>query len=477
MKKQCLAALGVLGLLLSGCVAAPKTQSVTSKNDGAFQANMTIPATAPVEESLDYSVTFPSKDGTVEYALTLSQDLFAQPLPIVEVVPDFFTGEEVQRISRVLLGDVQWRDQVHEGDPQYSQEELRYKIQWMSQLATPEAMADLYGPLEFEGQYEEEVNLLKTYIQMYTVMLETAPKENPRDLCDWTFRDASLYVEPSYGDRVIQATTQVGDLEYYVYCTIYDKADYHQNRLYVQLGNNRDYQNYYRLLAKVARTEEPTQAQVETTKEKAQQLLDEMGKDTWRVIDASVDTDNIGSQPMYQIVVKAVPEFLGIPVSGNQPIVNLNDAEGPGYLNTMAALSFAADGTLIYLDMCCPVKTSQVINEAAATLPMAELLEKAQEQLSLRGLEETRDYFILSNLYDGTVTCQVALTDVEFSFQRTQVANKDFTYYYIPSLSFSGTTRYYDQATGELVEDYVEPDKVTTLLWLNAVDGTVLATG
>ena len=347
----------------------------------------------------------------------------------------------------------------------------------MSQLATPEAMADLYGPVEYEGQYEEEVNLLKTYIQMYTVMLETAPEENPRDLCDWTFRDASLYVEPSYGDRVIQAVTQVEDLEYYVYCTVYDKADYHQNRLYVQLGNNRDYQNYFRLLAKVARTEEPTQAQVETTKEKAQQLLDEMGKGTWRVLDASIDTDNRGSQPLYQIVVKAVPEFLGIPVSGNQPMVNLNDAEGPGYLNSMAVLSFAADGTLIYLDMCCPVKTSQVINEAAATLPMAELLEKAQEQLSLRGLEETRDYFILSNLYDGTVTCQVELTDVEFSFQRTQVPNKDFTYYYTPSLSFSGTTRYYDQATGALVEDFVEPDKVTTLLWLNAVDGTVLATG
>lgn len=477
MKKQYLAALVSLGLLLSGCAAAPKTQSVTSKNDGAFQANMTTPATAPVEETLDYSVTFPSKDDTVTYTLTLSQDLCSDPLPIVEVVPDFFTGEEVKNICQVLLGDVQWRDQIHEGDPQYSREELRYKIQWMSRLATPGAMAELYGPVEYEGQYEEEVDLLKSFIQMYTVMLETAPEENPRELCDWTFRDSGLYVEPSYGDRVIQATTRVGELEYYVYCTIYDKADYHQNSLIVQLGNNRDYQNYQRLTAQVCRTEKPTQAQVDAMKEKAQQLLDAMGKGTWRVIDAGIDIDDRGSSPEYQIVVKAVPEFLGVPVSGNQPMVNLSDADGPGYLNSMATLSFAADGTLIYLDMCCPVETTQVINEAAATLPLAELLEKAQEQLSLRGLEETRDYFILSNLYEGTVTCQVELTDVEFSFQRTQVPDKDYTYYYIPSLSFSGTTRYYDQATGELVEDYVEPDKVTTLLWLNAVDGTVLAAG
>lgn len=479
MKKHlCLVAVMALGALLCGCAAAPKNQSVTSKNDGAFQANMTVAATAPLEESLDYDVAFSSKDDTVEYSLHLSGDLFSDPLPIVEVVPDFFTGEEVKNICQVLLGDTQWREQIHESDPQYSREELRDKIQWMTRLATTEAMAELYGPSEYEGQYDDQIDILKTYIQMYTVMLETAPEENPRALCDWTFRDASLYVEPSYGDRVIQATTKVGELEYYVYCTVYDKADYHQNRLFVQLGNNRDYLNYNRLAAQVCRTEEPTREQTEKTGEMAQNLLDKMGKGTWRVVSTEVDVNDQGSSPEYQIIVKAVPEFLGTPVSENQPTVNLSDADGPGYLNTEATLSFAADGTLIYLDMCCPVKISQVINESAATLPVTELLEKAQEQLSLRGLEETRDYFLLSNLYDGTVTCQVELTDVEVGFQRTQVPDKDYTYYYVPSLAFSGTTRYYDQATGALVDDYfVEPDKVTTLLWLNAVDGTVLATG
>lgn len=65
-------------------------------------------------------------------------------------------------------------------DPQYSKEELRYKIQWMTRLATQEGMADLYGPAECEGQYDDSIDLLKTAIQRYTVMLETAPEENPR---------------------------------------------------------------------------------------------------------------------------------------------------------------------------------------------------------------------------------------------------------------------------------------------------------
>ena len=471
------AALALAGTLLCGCAATPESGSVTGKNDGVFQQNMTNPATAPLEETLDYDLTFPSKDGTVEYTIRLSRDLFSQPLPIVEAVPDFFTGEEVRNICQVLLPEAVWREQVHVSDPQYSKEELRYKIQWMTQLATQEGMADLYGPAEYEGQYDDSIDHLKTAIQRYTVMLETAPEENPRALCDWTFRDGGVYTEPSYGDRVIQATTRMGELEYYVYCTVYDKADYHQNRLFVQLGNSRDYLIYNRLHAMVCRTEKPTQDQIDAAAEKAQALLDAMGKGDWRVTGASVEVMDQRSRPEYEILVRATQEFLGAPVSGNQPAVNLfSESTTAPYLNSEAILSFAGDGTLVYLDMCCPVALSGVINESAATLPMEELMEKAQEQLSLQGLEETRDYYFLSYYYDGSVTCQVELTDVEFRLQRIPVPGKDYTYYYVPALAFSGTTRYYDQATGAPADCIgVTPDRVSTLLWLNAVDGSVIA--
>lgn len=310
------AALALAGTLLCGCAATPESGSVTGKNDGVFQQNMTNPATAPLEETLDYDLTFPSKDCTVEYTIRLSRDLFSQPLPIVEAVPDFFTGEEVRNICQVLLPEAVWREQVHVSDPQYFKEELRYKIQWMTSLATQEGMADLYGPAEYEGQYDDSIDLLKTAIQRYTVMLETAPEENPRALCDWTFRDGGVYAEPSYGDRVIQATTRMGELEYYVYCTVYDKADYHQNRLYVQLGNSRDYLIYNRLHAMVCRTEKPTQDQIDAAAEKAQAILDAMGKGDWHVTGASVEVMDQDSQPEYEILVRATQEFLGAPFPG-----------------------------------------------------------------------------------------------------------------------------------------------------------------
>lgn len=448
-------------LCLLGCAANPGQSSVVSKNDGNFEENMTVSATAPLEEALDYHLTFSSKDETVEYTLDISRDLTSQPLPIVEVVPDFFTGDDVQRIAQVLLPDAQWREQIRKSDPQYSQEELRYKIGWMSQLATPPAMADLYG----DGDYDDYINQLKTTIQMYTVMLESAPEENPRSLCDWTFRDDGLYTDAS-GGKQIHATARVGELEYFVLCSVYDKADYHTNNLLIQLGNNRDMHNYSRLHAMVCRTEVPTQAQMDAVAVKAQSLLNAMGKGDWRVVSCNVETMERGSAPEYEILVEAVPEFLGVPISSTQPRIDLlADSTAPQYFQSCARLSFSADGTLVYLDMTSPVSTSNVINESAAILPMEELLEKAQEQLSFHGLEETRDYYYLYYYYEGSVTCQVELTDVAFGLQRIPVAGKDYTYYYVPALSFSGTTRYYDQATGAQVDCVgVDPTKVSTLL-------------
>ena len=68
---------GILSIVMcitamTGCAANPDRGSVTSKNNGVFEQNMTVAATAPLDEQLQYTDTFTSHDGTAEYAINFA---------------------------------------------------------------------------------------------------------------------------------------------------------------------------------------------------------------------------------------------------------------------------------------------------------------------------------------------------------------------------------------------------------------------
>ena len=63
-----------------------------------------------------------STDGTAEYTIHFDQELKSDPLPIVEVVPHFFTGEDVKRVAHALFGDVEFYEREHEEDAEYSKD-------------------------------------------------------------------------------------------------------------------------------------------------------------------------------------------------------------------------------------------------------------------------------------------------------------------------------------------------------------------
>ena len=471
---------GILAMVMcvsaiTACAANPDRGAVTSKNDGVFEQNMTVAATAPLDEQLQYTDTFTSTDGTVEYIIDLEQQITSDPLPIVEVVPHFFTGEEVKKICEVLLGDAEWREQVHEDNPQYSKGEIQKKLKWMTEIANENAMRELMGE---DRDWEEVLDVLKTQMQYYTVMLETAPEENPRPLCDWTFKDESIYVSPSYGNNVIHATTYIGDTEYYVYCIQRDRNDYKNSRLFIGLGGNTDHLDKSYLYSKYLRTEKPSEEQLDALAEKAQNMLDQMGVGQWLVSNVKVDEVFYGDIPEYSVVVNAAPVLNGTAAIYDQPTENLTseDANASNYLTTSASIHFSANGDLIYLDVCAPVDVTTVINEGAATLSMEELMTKAKDHLSLTGLEDTKDYWLLSMYYETPVTCKVELDKVEFGLVRVKVANKDFTYYYTPAIAVYGKTKYYDKGTDNLVNNAFvsDPDESACLFWINAIDGSII---
>ena len=464
---------------MTGCAANPDRGAVTSKNDGVFEQNMTVAATAPLDEQLQYTDTFTSTDGTVEYSINLQQQLTSDPLPIVEVVPHFFTGEEVKNICNILLGETEWREQVHEGDPQYSKEEIQKKLKWMTEMANVDAMRSLCLERADESyDFADELDTLKRQMQYYTVQLETAPEEHPRALCDWTFKDEGLYVSPSYGNTVIHATTYIEDIEYSVYSVHRDRNDYKLSSLSVSIGGNRDYLDKEYIYSQLLRTEKPTQEQIDGLMEKAQSLLDQMGVGQWKVSHAEVNEELYGGGSEYTVRIFAVPILNGTPAIYKQPTEALmsEDANASNYHTANVLFSFSANGDLIYFEMQSPVDVTTVVNEGAAILSMEELMEKAKDHLSLTGLEEARDYWLLSMYYETPVTCKVEVDHVEFGLVRVKVADKDFTYYYTPAIAVYGKTQYYDQGTDNLVNNVFvsDPNESFCLFWINAIDGSII---
>lgn len=157
---------GILALtmcvsVMTGCASNPNKGAVTSKNDGVFEQNMTVAATAPLDEEILYTDTFTSHDGTAEYTINLDQELTSDPLPIVEVVPHFFTGEEVKKVCDTLLGEAEWREQVREADPKYSKSEIQYKLEWMTEIANSDALRELFGGKDAD----EALDLLRSFMQ------------------------------------------------------------------------------------------------------------------------------------------------------------------------------------------------------------------------------------------------------------------------------------------------------------------------
>ena len=480
MKKTRKGLCGLLAIALcvsamTGCAANPDRGSVTSKNDGVFEQNMTVAATAPLDEQLQYTDTFTSHDGTVEYNINLQQQITSDPLPIVEVVPHFFTGEEVKNICNILLGETEWRDQVSLDNPLYCKNEIQHKINWMTNLTNVSAMrkvmGDIGGP---DYDYEEEINIMKTELQLYTVMLETAPEDNPRKVCDWTFRNSSS--DPN--NRTIHATSYVGNLEYNVYAVQRDARDYKLSSISVSLGNNRDYLSSAYQYANLCYTEKPTQEELDTLAGKAQSMLDQMGVGGWQISSVELIEDDFFDNTQYNVKITAAPVLNGAAAIYGQPFGNLTGEDGyaANYQMTFASFLFSKNGELLYFEMITPLDIQTVVNEGAATFSMEELLNTAKEHLALTGIEETADYFILSLYYDKTVSCRIEVDHIEFGLARVNVANQDFTYYYIPALAVYGKTRFFDKGTDNPVDSvFVDPEpKSTDLVWINAVDGSII---
>lgn len=461
--------------ILTACAANPTQDVVISKNDGTFETaiEMTQPAGETSPTQVQLADDFTSTDGSVQFHMDIDQAILAERMPVVEVAPRMITSEDIERVARVLLGDVHFYEQEPDYDAQYSKQQYQEMIALWAPYANIEAMADLVGM----GQAEETLDLVKRWMDVLTEKMETAPEENPLTPCDWTLKNASFYNENIEDDGWLVATAEKDGMGYKYMVISNDQGDYKLNRILIQLGGASVDPHINRKIywSKLCRTGEPTKEQIQAAQEKVMALLEEMDLGQWQIANTEIQVDWPGAEKQYVLQINAVPVLNGIPaIYGQENIAQSEDYTG-AYVLTQATFLMSANGDLLNMELDSPIEVKSVLNENVATLTLAQLLERAQQHLSLSDADNYGMSVTMREEYcDEKILCYVEISQMEYGLSRVMVKDTTDSYYYVPVLVLSGNVEYRGEDTGTVYYSDADfgPD---TLLWINAVDGSIIA--
>lgn len=452
MKKRMFAALLAFVLCLTGCGGAETVTEVTTPQETAAVA-----APEAAQEAYPDTVVR-SQD------LDVDRLLASTPMPIIEVKPHDLTGEDVQRVTQVIFGDTPVYERTPLKDQKFTKDQIREQLDRLNEL-------DAEGLMDLFGYYDQDtLDYVGRYIGHFTKLLETAPEEEFREPFQWNFRKQSYHYDHDHGDKILCATVKPGDYTYQIHGHVRDKDDYRFNSILVDVGYGL-YAPYEKaqIRAKLCRTAEPTQAQIDAVVDKAQSWLDQMELGQWQVSHAEVRVDEDGGKPEYEIAVQAVPVLQGIPVLNDQRIHSL---ESETYFLSSAYFLFSANGELAYFDLDAPIEEVAVVEPAADTLGFAELLPVLEEHLGQRDTGSEGLTFLRK---DGSLETKYTVTEVQYGLARRKVEGQPFRFRYVPTLVFYGTCESYNTGTADIFgSDEDAATSILDLLWVNATDGSLV---
>lgn len=472
-------------IFLSACQHSPSTDVVISKNDGSFDANVVQSAeetrAADATESLSFSDTFSSTDGSVTFQIGIMDIIQTPNMPVIEVTPHFLTEEDARNAARALFGPTAV---FYEAEPtlnkNFSKEEVIAQIKRWSPYTSADEMKTLF-PNGNEQTWDENAKTIQKYITyLSNEFLNDNVPDYVRSQCQWTFYKSSHYVygaeeaarrDTSQNNEEIRAWTPIGDALYNVFTVSRrDKADFKLNNIFVESTTGGplllDYELYR---AQKLRTNEPTQEQITAAVDRAQAIMDNMMLGAWQAEFSNVEKHSDGDAIEYIIHIDAIPVLQGIPALHRPQLGNLKSEEkyASNYYLTEANFEFSADGTLMYFVLYSPLDIKQIVNENVKTMTTGELVNRAKEHLSL---SDAYAYGATLDNLGTNYTCMVSITQYEYGLARVKAPNTDESYYYIPAGMFLGNVEYCIQDTGETF--YYREN--IPLLMLNAVDGSVI---
>ena len=481
----------VCAVILTACAANPEKNVVVSKNDGSFDVNVVQSATKPAEsqdtpadETVQYTNSFTSTDGSVEFTIDIDEEIAVLPMPVAEVTPHYLTAEDARNIATALFGS---EAVFYEAEPskneRFSKEEIIDQISRWSPYTSAEGMSLLFPNKDLNAcaSYAETMQDCITYLS--TEFLNSDVEDYKRPLCQWQFHNSSYYKDRTTDldsntsfqeNEQISAWTPIGNGMYSVFrADRRDKADYKLNNVYVTAAAGGPLGIDHKIFcAENLRTSAPTQEQISTVVERAQRMVNNMGLGSWEVGSAHVEENNMGNCTEYRILVDAFPVLEGVMALERPQLNNLKSKEiyASNYYLTEANFSFSAGGELVDFTLYSPIDITQIVNKNAKTLTLEELLTRAKEQLSYS------DAYQYGGIFEGMqedVTCAVQIAQIDCGLTRVKAPNTDNTYYYVPAIMLVGDVEYCIKNTGEM---FFFNENVP-LLMLNAVDGTVIPLG
>ena len=470
--------------VLTACAANPEKEVVTSKNDGSFDANVVQSAeeihALDATESLSFSDTFLSTDGSVTFQIAVQNMINTPSMPVVEVTPHFLTEEDAHNAAIALFGS---SAVFYEAEPtlneRFTKQEVITQINRWSPYTSTEGMKQLF-PDGNDVYWEDNAQTMRDYITYLTSKyLDDDAPDYVRPQCQWKFYKSSHYMYGSVDEASYDTSQDNDEISAWIpnkdgYNDVFtvsrrNKDDFKINNISAHATTGGPLLLDDEIYRREKLRDKPTQEQITAAVNKAQNIMDQMQLGTWKAEFTHISNFPRGDVTEYRIHVVALPVFQGVPSLRRPQLGNLKSTEvyASNYYLTEADFEFSADGTLMDFYLYSPLDVKQTVNDNVKVMAMEDIVNRAKEQLSL---SDAYEYGAVLDNVGKDFNCTVSITQFEYGLTRTKAPNTDESYYYVPAAMFLGNVEYRYQNTGEIF--YFQED--VPLLLLNAVDGTVI---
>ena len=473
-----------LVILLCGCQSSPVRDAIISKHSVTEPAVFaTVPSSSAADtnqekvQEINFTNTFSSSDGSVAFTMDIHGETLALSPLVVQVEPHILANEDARRVAETLFPDAVFYEAEPERDSVYSKDEIQEKLNRWAPYTSAASLEELYG----EEADDDTAEVVKSFIEQYTLLYESAPATNPHTPCTWTMRKASEYLLPaeelagvdlSNDSDEISVQFKADGIPYLLTTTSRDKSDFKVNMIACSIYDGLCPVNLDERIfsARLCRTEEPTQAQLDAAKQKAESILDDFNLGQWQIDECFYTSELYGNQTEYRISVNAVPVFEGLPSLRRPQLTGLRNEDGYSARQYYSDVQFvfAPTGELISFTLTTPLEVQGM--SAQNSLGAEQLFARAQEIMTLT---DATAYGLgdLVQFIPEEAMCKVTVSEIRCGLSRIKVPEQENSYYYVPSVAFYGTAENQGIETGKT---YYYSDKPEFLFLLNSLDGSMI---